>query len=134
MSNTEALKRSAARFTAPRAQIRARGVVLSFPRGPYENANSHEALTRRRLAERLAALKGYEFGGDYDAAGRYEAPVYMVPGETLVGVDAAKAIGISGVEDFFGGVVPFPFVATKTITHPLLDARAHAPEGWSGEF
>jgi hypothetical protein len=30
--------------------------------------------------------------------------------------------------------VPHPFVATKTITHSLLDVRSAAPIGWCAEF
>ena len=32
--------------------------------------------------------------------------------------------------DLFGGVVPHPFVATKAITHPLVEPDAAAPAGW----
>jgi hypothetical protein len=31
-------------------------------------------------------------------------------------------------------VVPHSVVATKTITHSLLDAKSRAPAGWSVEF
>jgi hypothetical protein len=48
--------------------------------------------------------------------------------------DAAARLGIRDEDDLFGGVVPSPFVATKTITHPLADAGARAPRGWSAEF
>jgi len=34
----------------------------------------------------------------------------------------------------FGGVVPHPFVASKAITHPLVDPDASAPAGWSHAF
>src|SRR6185503_19265422 len=33
----------------------------------------------------------------------------------------------------FGGVVPHPFVANKTIVHPLRRG-AHRPRGWSDAF
>ena len=135
MANTQALRRrSGSHYTATHRNLRPHGVVVSFPRGGYENPASHEAMTRRGLAARLAALKGYEYAGDFDASGDYEGAVYVVPGETLVGADTARELGISAVDDFFGGVVPFHFVGTKTITHPLIAARALAPEGWSGEF
>lgn len=112
----------------------AQRVVVSYPRGENENPGSHEAVTRRALAQRLAVLKGFDYAGDYDPAGIYEGSPYLVPGETLVGVDTARTLGIAGANDFFGGVVPFPFVGTKTITHSLVGAQAQAPEGWSGQF
>lgn len=135
MRGTDTIRRRPARnWAGSRPKLDARGVVVSYPRGESENRHSHEAVTRRALAERLAVLKGYEYAGDYDAAGVYDGPRYLVPGETLVGLDTARALGILSVDDFFGGVVPFPFVGAKTITHPLIGAHAQAPEGWSGEF
>lgn len=133
MRGTDIIGRRSARNWAgsgPQAQ----GVVVSFPRGENENPGSHEAVTRRALAQRLAVLKGFEYAGDYDPAAIYEGSPYLVPGETLVGVDTASSLGITSNNDFFGGVVPFPFVGTKTITHSLIGAQAHAPEGWSGQF
>jgi hypothetical protein len=93
----------------------------------------HMASTREELARRLAVLKGFAFGGDYDELRHAGTTAYFVPSETL---DAATALnaGIRGEDDLFGGVVPFSFVATKTITHPLPDSRCRAPEGWSTEF
>jgi hypothetical protein len=46
----------------------------------------------------------------------------------------ASRLGVRGERDLFGGVVPHTFMATKTITHPLVDVRSHAPPGWSVEF
>jgi len=94
----------------------------------------HESVTLRELASRLAAIKGCGFVGEYDPALRYSDPLYFVPNDTLVGIDAARRLGIKGEADLFGGVVPFAFTATKTITHPLPDAESHSPEGWSPEF
>ena len=58
----------------------------------------------------------------------------MVPDVTIDSLEAARALGILSEEDLFGGVVPFPFVATKAITHPLLDPAAPAPQGWRPDF
>ncbi len=48
--------------------------------------------------------------------------------------EIASRLGIRGEHDLFGAVVPSAFVATKTITHPLLDADSCAPAGWCPEF
>jgi hypothetical protein len=93
----------------------------------------HMASTRQELARRLATLKGFAFGGDYDAVRHGGAAAYFVPSDTLDAATALRA-GVRGEDDLFGGVVPFSFVATKTITHPLPDSRSLAPEGWSAEF
>jgi len=62
-----------------------------------------------------------------------DAEAYFVPSDTLTSA-VATSLGIRGAEDLFGGVVPSSFVATKTITHPLIDADAAAPAGWCDEF
>lgn len=104
-------------------------VVYSATEGSY--ARSHERGTRFEIARRLAALKGFEFAGEYEPAKHYDGPLYFVPTNTLVDIAAANELGIRGEQDLFGGVVPFPFVATKAITHPLVDSTAYAPRGWS---
>lgn len=95
---------------------------------------AHDHATCGAIAERLASIKGYRFAGDYDARARYASALYFVPTDTLIGVEHARALGITGEHDLFGGVVPHPFVATKSISHALVDDEARAPDGWSEEF
>ena len=97
-------------------------------------ARHHENVTLRELARRLAMIKGYDFAEEFDPARRYPGALYFVPNDTLVGIAAAQSLGIEHEQDLFGGVVPFPFAATKTITHRLPDADSRSPEGWSPEF
>jgi hypothetical protein len=99
-----------------------------------KSTSQHERVTRAFIASRLAVLKGYEFAGEYDAADCRNRPCYLVPADTLVGIEAARKLGVASETDLFGGLVPYPFVATKTITHPLVGPRASAPEGWSDDF
>ncbi len=107
-------------------------VVVHTPGGLY--TCRHERATRAELAKRLAALKGFDFAGELDLPMPHPGPIYLVPADTLVGVEAAAALGIRGEHDLFGGVVPRAFVATKAITHPLVEPDALAPAGWSHEF
>lgn len=113
---------------------KARGAVVVYACKPHRNPHGHECMTQSELARRLAALRGDDFAGEYDPSCRYDGPVYFVPSDTLVLLEAAQSLGIYGEQDLFGGVVPFPFVATKTITHGLPDAQSHAPGGWSTAF
>lgn len=106
------------------------GIVVRYPDAPGDHPGSHESVTRTAIAKKLAALKGYGYAEKYDSASGYDGHVYFVPDDTLT-VDQAREVGIRTEDDLFGGVVPYPFVATKTITHPLVDAEAFAPEGWS---
>ncbi|HEX6793666.1 MAG TPA: DUF3182 family protein [Casimicrobiaceae bacterium] len=104
----------------------------------YRDAKSqraaHDHATCAAIARAVAAIKGCTFAGDYDARASYGCTPYFVPTDTLVGVDNARALGITNENDLFGGVVPYAFVAMKCISHPLVDERAQVPEGWSDEF
>jgi hypothetical protein len=114
----------------------------SFPRGGdvvvYRERTSeraaHDHATCREIARKLAAIKGYRFAGDYDDGSNYPHALYFVPMDTLIGIEQARALGIAGEHDLFGGIVPHPFVATKSISHPLVDDDACAPDGWSEAF
>lgn len=108
------------------------GMVVSWlPQGGPPDG--HERKTRQAIAAKLAALQGCEFGGEFNPAATYERPLYFVPGESLL-TDTASALGIRNEQDLFGGVVPYPFVATKSITHALPAAGVVAPLGWSRAF
>jgi hypothetical protein len=111
-----------------------RGTVVLYSPDARSFSHTHERITRAEIATRLAVLKGLDFANDYDPSIRYADPVYFVPSDTLVGVQAAHELGIRSEHDLFGGVVPHPFVATKAITHPLIESDAYAPVGWSHEF
>jgi hypothetical protein len=121
--------------TAPADESRtAPGVVVTYSLRGAEHARSHEGVIQTAISRMLAALRGYDFAGEYDPSRRYPGPRYFVPSDTLVGVEAACELGVRTEDDLFGGVVPFPFVATKAITHPLVEPDAPAPEGWSHGF
>jgi hypothetical protein len=96
--------------------------------------HGHERMTHSALARKLAVLKGLDFAGPFDSRCQYDCPLYFVPSDTLDTIEHARSLGIQGEHDLFGGVVPLPFVATKTITHPLHAPDSHAPVGWSTRF
>ena len=97
-----------------------RGAVAIYSVPGHGFAHSHERATRDGIARRLAALKSFDFVGEYDPTQSLSGPVYLVPSDTLVGLAAAAALGVRDEHDLFGGAVPHPFVATKAITHPLV--------------
>ena len=126
----EALRRN---LKSRRHEAAVRGLVVTYPVGDAALHHGHMAATRHEIARRLATLKGFAYAGDYDALRHFGASTYFVPSDTL-DRDTALAAGIRREGDLFGGVVPYPFVATKTITHPLADTQSQAPEGWTTEF
>jgi hypothetical protein len=110
-----------------------RGVVVAYVSDQQAHTSEHERITQAEFARRLAALKDYEAGGLYVPRRHYPGHVYFVPGSTLVKEEAA-ALGIRGPDDLFGGVVPHAFVATKVISHPLVEPDAAALPGWNSAF
>ena len=118
---------------APAVDPARRGVVVVHAPGHLYDSR-HERACRVEAARRLAALMGFGFAGEHDPASPPPGPVYVLPADTLVGWDAARALGVRDEGDLFGGVVPHAFVATKAITHPLVAPDAAAPTGWSHEF
>lgn len=112
----------------------AEAAVVAYPGDASGDPLGHERVTHAEAARRLAAILGYRFAGTFDASSRYDGRLYFVPSDTLVTTDCAQRLGIRGEQDLFGGVVPHPFVATKTITHPLPASDAAGPSGWSNAF
>ena len=94
----------------------------------------YEVESCARIAKRLAVLLGLRFDGHYDAKAHAGLRPYLVPTDTLVGADVARGFGIDGPQDFFGGLVPAGFIATKAITQPLVRPHARAPSTWSRRF
>jgi hypothetical protein len=105
------------------------GVVVTHLPHPEESVSEHERVTLLGFARRLADLRGYALAGRFEPGASYEGPVYFVPSRTLTAEDA-RALGIRGPDDLFGGVVPHRFVGSKAISHPLLAPDAAAPAGW----
>lgn len=89
-------------------------------------ASGHEAATHDWVAAEVARLMGLPYAGHGDAV----AAGFYVPDETLT-VAQARRLGLRGMHDLLGGVVPHAFVATKVVTHPLVGEQAAAPSGWN---
>ncbi len=109
-------------------------VVVVYSRRTSMNPHGHECTSQNRLAAQVAALLGYRYGGEYDAAARYDRPLYFVPRDTVPDTAQAALLGIQSERDLFGGVVPHPYIASKVITHPLWQPQSAAPPGWTGVF
>lgn len=104
--------------------------VVAYPRD--SNASQHEVATQLCLARKLAELLRCQVVEPYRAnAAQPEAAPYYVPDQTLIGPAHAHELGISDETRFFGGMVPYDFVASKAITHGLWRHHSAAPEGWS---
>ena len=93
-------------------------------------ARRYERAARADMGRQLARLLGRPFGGDWQPG---QAGGYFVPDETL-SAQAALELGIRSEQDLFGGVVPYPFLATKALTQPLVPDAEVAPAGWREAF
>jgi hypothetical protein len=111
----------------------ARGVVVVYFSRFGKPLQTHHKVVLDLGAKAIANIKGYEFGGHYDAAYDYSGPFFFVPDDTLP-LDEASCLGIRSSNDLYGGVVPHLFVKTKAITHGLVDRNAERPQGWSTAF
>ncbi|MBL4834039.1 MAG: DUF3182 family protein [Pseudomonas sp.] len=107
-----------------------KGVVLAVtdPATP-----EHELKVHTVLGTRIAELLDCRFIGLAEDQSDQADSLYLIPDATLVG-EQRKALGIETEADFFGGSVPFAFVASKAISHPLVSDGAAAPQGWSREM
>jgi hypothetical protein len=94
---------------------------------------AHEKAAMVHVASAIARLKRYHLACSYNDALRRSGKVFVVPDDTLMR-DEAVSLGISEANEIFGAVVPYPFVKTKAITHPLVHSRAERPQGWSLDF
>jgi hypothetical protein len=111
----------------------ATGVVVVYFSRFGKPLQAHHKVVLDLGAKAIAKLKGYEFGGHYDATCDYSGPLFFVPDDTLL-LDEAACLGIRSPNDLYGGVVPHLFVKTKAITHGLVDRDAERPPGWSTAF
>ncbi len=108
------------------------GAVLVYAARDHEP--QHDRAVHFELGKRIARLLGLEFEGQYDPTKAYSGRRYFLPSDTLIGIAAARDLGIAAETDIFGGVAPHAFIPTKAITHPLLADNAYAPQGWSRDF
>lgn len=96
-----------------------------------EAAADHERAVQQLLGEKLGRVLGCSYLGPYDRARHDAGHYYFVPYETLTG--DVSPLGIRGPQDLYGGVVGYPFIATKAISHGLYPG-AQPPPGWSTAF
>ncbi|RRV04184.1 DUF3182 family protein [Pseudomonas sp. v388] len=102
----------------------------------HKKLATHELAVHEALGRKIASLLGARFGGLYDSTvhdgkGR---TLYFVPSDTLIGHPQHRHLDIQSADDLFGGLIAEPFMATKAISHPLLDNATARPAGWSDEF
>ncbi|WP_341959806.1 DUF3182 family protein [Pseudomonas sp. RC10] len=100
----------------------------------HKRLATHETVVQQALAERIAGVLGAKFVGAYDPALHQGHALYYIPSDTLIGKEDGNALNIRSVDDFFGGLIDHPFMATKAISHPLLKDATAKPAGWSDRF
>jgi uncharacterized protein with GYD domain len=100
----------------------------------HKKLATHEVAVQQKLAEKIARLLGATFSGNYDPALHKGPGIYYIPSDTLIGKGEGDALNIRTADDFFGGLIDHPFMATKTISHPLLKNATARPAGWSERF
>ncbi|SPC20248.1 conserved hypothetical protein [Cupriavidus taiwanensis] len=128
-------RRKPALPAADRAAGRQRArAVMAYGCETLGQADSHHGMTLANIARKVAEIAGLPYAGGYAPPSAGGPPPYLVPAQSLVGRELATRLGVQGLDDLFGGVVPYAFVATKAITHGLVEPGAAAPRGWSEAF
>src|SRR5215471_14644681 len=97
----------------------AKGTVLVYFSRLGGRLWPHQKILLEEDAQAIAKLSGYDFGGQYNAAHNRSGTIFFVPDDTLL-LNEASGLGIRSENDLYGGVVPYPFVKTKAITHELV--------------
>ncbi len=110
------------------------------PRSPYHQVlghyvralpdTGHERATHSWLCEEVARLLGVACAHDASSGSIAQANSYHVPDDTLTR-EQARALGMHDASDLLGGIVPHAFLATKVISHPLVDEDSARIDGWS---
>ncbi|MFK3969725.1 DUF3182 family protein [Pseudomonas sp. NPDC087358] len=100
----------------------------------HKKLATHETVVQQALGGRIAKLLGATFAGAYDPALHKGHALYYIPSDTLIGKQQGEALDIGSVDDFFGGLIDHPFMATKAISHPLIKDATSRPAGWSERF
>lgn len=108
----------------------ARGTVALHLSRPKSFLDGHEGQTLRWIAQAIARLKAFDYRDSLEGVDAFDGAVFFVPDETLVREEAA-ALGVSSAKELFGGIVPYAFVKTKTISHELVSDTAARSDGWS---
>ncbi|MDR5769989.1 DUF3182 family protein [Caballeronia sp. LZ028] len=104
-------------------------IVVVYSGGRNAALARHEIETQRALAGRIAALLGSNGCVEFEPGRAYPPQRYFVPVDTLPS-EVAQQIGVTSDDDLFGGVVPFPFIATKVVVHGLPPGASVKPDGW----
>ncbi|GCE51167.1 uncharacterized protein DUF3182 [Thermosporothrix hazakensis] len=108
-------------------------VTVPTPR----RARSHHHVIKRNESyiQRLVEAYQWTYGGEYQGEHTAAEPPFFFPHDILLmSLKTAADMGIRSSDDFYGGLVPEPFLATKVIMHPLVSAHAQRPRGWSDQF
>jgi hypothetical protein len=99
--------------------------------------NEHDKASRSELARRIARLGDARFV-DHDMSGDQQLSsgqpdTLFIPTGTI-DLSTARKLGIQTESQIYGGVVPFPFVGSKVITHPAFGDAPAVPAGWRAEL
>jgi hypothetical protein len=110
-----------------------RGTVILHVSRPPSFLDRHEGRTICSIAQSIARLKGFHYAGPHEHVRLDAGSLFFVPDDTLLRRDA-DAVGVRAPKDLYGGIVPYPFVRTKAISHDLIDPTAARPQGWTHAF
>jgi hypothetical protein len=104
-----------------------------YPEGERPVQNLYLEVNRE-LAKDIAKFMGLEYFGEFTPENPKDNEFYYIPGKTILDPNLGQDLGIFSENDLFGGVVGYPYLRTKAISHELTSPYATKPEGWSDTF
>lgn len=102
--------------------------VIAIPRLGLAERPEHEIASLRAAAQRLGQLLELPvLPGSVSESESWAC--YCIPISTWSFAEA-RAHGIEGADELWGGIVPYEFVGTKLISHPVWPGSTRVPRGW----
>lgn len=109
--------------------------MLTVPTRRRERPLYHVQRRNESYVRQITDSYGWKLVGEYPGRHEETEEAFLFPHDTLImRPEEARKMGIRSEKDFYGGLVPEPFLATKVIMHPLVSGAAKRPEGWSDAF
>lgn len=101
----------------------------------YLKTGKNDAMSRiLHLSETIAEVKECNIANTpYNPKIHYRGELYFVPVYTME-QKRAERLNITSENNLYGGVVPVPYMAAKSVTHGLIDNPSFIPQGWVDDF
>lgn len=104
------------------------------PLSSSAHTSASDQTSQQQLALKLEQIFSHNTASHFQLSGAPPSTQdYYLPLDTLL-LPEANALNIATPLDLYGGVVPYEFLKTKVISHPLRHPSMEAPMGWKHDL